>query len=161
METAEKSLEVAVIGLEAIRPDAMRPDAMGIEDLLRETVEALSRLDAGRLESLAEAAGRIPSAGGALPAGWPETAAEWRRAAASHWVLGHLVGATARQLAVQRRISERALDRALERISERVLASGEAFRVYRPGGGDAALAARMNAVLAWPGSGPRRARPAV
>jgi hypothetical protein len=108
---------------------------MGLEELLRETIEALSRLDAGRVEALAELAERIGSEGTSM---WPETAAEWKRAAASHWVLGHLVGATARQLAVQRRIANR--------VSE----SGSEFRGYRPDG-NAELAARMNAVLAWPG----------
>jgi len=108
---------------------------MGLEALLRETIKALSRLEAGRVEALAEMAERMGSEGAAK---WPQTAADWRRAAASHWVLGHLVGATARQLAVQRRIANR--------VSE----SRSEFRGYRPEG-DAELAARMNAVLAWPG----------
>jgi hypothetical protein len=111
---------------------------IGIEELLRETVEALSRLDAGRVEALAEAAERLAAEAGPGRAGWPETAAEWRRAAARHWVLGHLVGATARQLAVQRRVLDRARN------------AGDGFRGYRPEG-DAGLAARLNAALAWPG----------
>jgi len=126
---------------------------MELDELLRETIEALSRLDAGRVEALAEAAERLGAAGASA---WPRTAEEWRRAAASHWVLGHLVGATARQLAVQRRVLDRIMDRALDRGSD----SGGEFRGYRPEA-DAGLAARMNAVLAWPGTVPARAKAAI
>jgi hypothetical protein len=106
---------------------------IGLDALLRETIEALSALDAERIEDLAELAGSGASAGKSGPVEWPGSAAEWKRAAASHWILGHLVGATARQLAVQRRIAGYA----------------EGFCDYRPEG-DARRVDRLNALLAWP-----------
>jgi hypothetical protein len=117
---------------------------MRLEELLEETIGALATLDAERCEELARLAattGPVETPAEPGPVAWPPTAPEWRRAAASHWVLGHLVGATARQLAVQRRIAG---------------AGAALYRLER----DARLAARLNAVLAWPWGPGGHKRPA-
>jgi hypothetical protein len=111
--------------LETVRP--------GLEALLEQTIEALASLDAGRLESLAEVAGLLASSEAWVALEMPQSAAEWRRAAASHWVLGHLVAATARQLHVQRRIGV---------FKE----SSWEYRLDR----DTELADRLNSLLAHP-----------
>ncbi len=109
---------------------AMKPERarVRLETLLGEAIEALAALDAERMDelaALAEAAELAREAGLIEPPGhpaeggpveWPQSAAEWRRAAAAHCALGHLVDATARQLAVQRRIATPA----------------ECFRAYDP-----------------------------
>jgi hypothetical protein len=114
----------------AIEPERDRGqdrERLRLEALLREAIAALAALDAERIEEISSLVESARFARGAEFAGpvwpppdgpveWPRSAAEWRRAAAAHGVLGHLVEATSRQIAVQRRIA----------------GPGERFREYRP-----------------------------
>jgi len=119
---------------------AMKPERglIRIETLLEEAIGALAALDAERVEEMAgfvESIKSIDPASQDGPVEWPRSAAEWRRAAASHWALGHLADATGRQLAVQRRIAgraERSPEYRLEGIARR-LDRWSGARAWPPG----------------------------
>src|ERR1700694_2201015 len=72
-----------------------------LSELLRETTAALGRLDVEALERLAAQAERLPAGGGPLN---PEPV---ERVASEQRVLGSMLAATARNLAVLRRRQDR------------------------------------------------------
>jgi hypothetical protein len=70
-----------------------------LDTLLARAIQALAVLDAEAIEVLAES---LAANGGTR---LPCSPAEWARARSQHWVLGHLLGATADRLAMLRRVS--------------------------------------------------------
>ena len=71
-----------------------------LDALFDSAVAALTVLDAEAIESLAETLSEARH-----HVALPKSPAEWERAASRRWIFAHLLGETARRLAILRRVS--------------------------------------------------------